>query len=191
MSVGQQSGGSIGSGASQGDAGKPADWDSLRDDVTGIADVAVERGRSFVDSAREQATTYVEQRKGAAAQSVTDLAKAIRDAGQPFEERPNIRAFFDTAAESLEQFAGQVQNRSLGDIYGEAEHLLRRHSGAALAATFVGGFLLSRFIKATGEGARHETRHRVAPTTGAGPRRPALPSAGTNRPPVTGRVSGV
>ena len=38
------------------------DWDALKGDVGDIAGAAVERSRYFIDSAREQATDYVDRR---------------------------------------------------------------------------------------------------------------------------------
>jgi hypothetical protein len=173
MSVGQQntrrnaqaSGGAKGEDA--------ADWDAVKQDVSELADVAVERGKSFVDSARAQATEYVDRRKSAAAESVSDLAGALRDSGKAFDDRPNIRAFFEVGADGLEQLAEAIEGRDLNEIYAEAEHLLRRRPGLAAVATFVAGFLVSRFIKASAETVRDEAQRQARARTSRGPRRPA------------------
>ena len=55
------------------------DWDALKGDVGDIADAAVERSRYFIDSAREQATDYVDRRKDDIAQSVADFATTLRE----------------------------------------------------------------------------------------------------------------
>ena len=52
MSVGYQNGGNNQQPKAQ--QGGDADWDTLKGDVGDIAGVAVERGRHFLDSAREQ-----------------------------------------------------------------------------------------------------------------------------------------
>ena len=52
-------------------ANQTADWKALRGDVEGIADVAAERGRSFVESARSHATDYIDQRKGVISVSIS------------------------------------------------------------------------------------------------------------------------
>lgn len=141
---------------------KPPDWDALKDDVGQIAGAAVERGKTFFDAAKSQATEYVDRRKGDAAKSVVDLAQTIRETGKTFEDRPNIRVFVDGAADGLEQLAGTIRERSFAEIYADVEHVLRRRPATVAAVTGVAGFLLSRFVKASAEGLREaEFRNRA------------------------------
>lgn len=126
-----------------------ADWKALRGDVEGIADVAVERGRGFVAAARGHAEEYVDRRKSDAAQSVNDLARTVRDSSKTFEDRPNIRAFFDSAAEGLEHLGTQIENKSFSEFYEDAEAIARRSPVAVAVATFVTGFVVARFIKSS------------------------------------------
>ena len=104
---------------------RPADWDSLKEEVGDAADAAVERGRSFLDAAREQATVYVDARKDAVAQSVADFATSLRTSTASFEDRPNIRAVADSAAEGLDQLADSIRQRSFAEIFSEGERLVR------------------------------------------------------------------
>jgi ElaB/YqjD/DUF883 family membrane-anchored ribosome-binding protein len=149
MSVGYQNGGS---GQQQGEA----DWDALRDDVGEIAGVAMERGRHFLDSAREQATTYVDRRKDDVAQSVTEFATSLRESTRSFEDRPNIQAFVDGAAEGLDQLADSIRARSFAEIFNDVEDVVRRRPTVVAAVTLTAGFLVARFIKASAEGLRHQ-----------------------------------
>jgi len=126
-----------------------ADWRSLKGDVEDIADVAVERGRGLMDAARAQAQDYVERRKGDAAQSVNDLARTLRDSSRTFDDRPNIKAFFDSAAEGLEQLGSSIEARSFTDFYEDAEAFARRAPVAVAVGTFVAGFIAARFIKSS------------------------------------------
>jgi hypothetical protein len=137
-----------------------ADWGTLKEDVNDLAGVAVQRGRQFVDTARHQATDYVDRRKNDAAQSVADLAGALREAMRSFEDRPNIRAFADNAADGLDQLAGTIRQRSFAEIFDEMESVMRRRPLAAGAVTFAAGFVLARFIKSSAEGLRHEYQQR-------------------------------
>lgn len=135
----------------EGAASERAEWQGLKGEVEGLADVAAERGRGLLDAARSQAESFVEQRKTEAAQSVQGIARSLRDSGQGFENQPNVRAFFDGAAEGLEQLGGSIESRSLSDIYREAESFARRAPVAVAIGTFVAGFAAARFIKASGE----------------------------------------
>ncbi len=126
-----------------------AQWRGLQGDVEGLADVATERGRGLIDAARLQAQDYVERRKSDAAQSVHDLAQTIRSSGRDLGDKPNVRAFFDSAAEGLEQLGASIERRSLGDLYGEAEAFARRAPAAVAVGTFVAGLIAARFIKSS------------------------------------------
>jgi hypothetical protein len=121
-----------------------------------IAGTAMERGRHFMESAREQATDYVDRRKDNVSQSVADLATSLREATNSFEDRPNIRAFVDSAAEGLDQLAGSIRERSFTDIFNEVEDVIRRRPAAVAAVTVAIGFLAARFIKSSAEGLRHD-----------------------------------
>lgn len=125
------------------------EWRGLRSDASEFADSAVNRGRGLADAARLQAVDYAQKRKGAAAQSVADLAGSVRESGRSFESQPNIRAFFDSAAEGLDQLSGTIRDRSLEELYREVEGVMRRRPAAVAAATFATGFLVARFIKAS------------------------------------------
>jgi hypothetical protein len=147
-----------------------------------MAGAAVERGRHFLDSARQQATSYVDDRKNEAAEAVVDLANTLRDSAGSFGERPNIRALVDTAANGLDQLAGTIRERSFGDILGTIESAVRRRPAVAAAATMAAGFLVSRFIKASSESARDVGRQDQRPF-GSG----ASHGPQAARPDVTGR----
>jgi len=155
MSVGYQNGGRNQQGA------EGADWDTLKEDVGEIAGVAVERGRHFLDSARDQATIYVDQRKDAVAQSVADLATSLRESTTSFEDRPNIRAFVDSAAEGLDQLADSIRERSFADIFNEVEDVVRQRPAVVAAVSVALGFLTARFIKSSAEALRHDYAHQA------------------------------
>ena len=132
------------------------DWDALRGDVSEMAGAAVERGRFFIDSAREQATDYVDRRKSDVAQSVADFATTLRESTRSFDERPNIRAVVDSAAEGLEQLADSIRERSFSDIFNDFEDVIRRRPATVAAVSVAIGFLTARFVKSTAEDLRQE-----------------------------------
>jgi len=132
------------------------DWDTLRSDVGDMAGAAVERGRHFIDAARDQASDYAERRKDDIAQSVADFATSLRESTNSFEERPNIRAVVDSAAEGLETLAGTIRDRSFADIFNDFEDMARRRPATVAAVSAAIGFLAARFIKSTAEDLRQD-----------------------------------
>jgi ElaB/YqjD/DUF883 family membrane-anchored ribosome-binding protein len=132
------------------------DWDALRGDVGEMAGAAVERGRYFIDSAREQATDYADRRKDDIAQSVADFATSLRESTHSFDERPNIRAVVDSAADGLEQLADTIRERTFADIFNDFEGVVRRRPATVAAVSVAIGFLTARFIKSTAEDLRYD-----------------------------------
>jgi ElaB/YqjD/DUF883 family membrane-anchored ribosome-binding protein len=132
------------------------DWDALKGDVNDIAGAAVERSRYFIDSAREQATDYVDRRKDDVAQSVADFATSLRESTRSFDERPNIKTVVDTAADGLEQLADSIRDRSFADFFNDFEDMVRRRPATVAAVSVAVGFLAARFIKSTAEDLRYE-----------------------------------
>jgi ElaB/YqjD/DUF883 family membrane-anchored ribosome-binding protein len=149
MGVGQQN------GNRQQDTGSE-DWDALRGDVGDMADAAMERGRYFIETAREQATDYADRRKDDVAQSVADFATSLRESTHSFDERPNIRAVVDSAADGLEQLADSIRDRSFADIFNDFEEVVRRRPATVAAVSVAVGFLAARFLKSTAEDLRQD-----------------------------------
>jgi hypothetical protein len=138
----------------------PEPWDAIKDDVSEIAGAAVDQGRQFLHSARDQATGYMDQRKDAVAQSIADFGQSLRDACAQFDDRPNIKTVVDNAADGIDQLAESIRARSFNELFDEAEHLIRRRPGTVAIATMVAGFLVARFIKASAENIREEQQQR-------------------------------
>lgn len=135
-------------GAWQGDA-TSEEWDALKGEFDDMADAAISRGRHFTDIARTQVADFANRRKDNAAQSVTDVATSLRDATRSFEDRPNIRAVVDTAAEGLEQFADSIRGRSINEMIADIEEIAQRHPTTTAILSVAAGFLAARFIKST------------------------------------------
>jgi hypothetical protein len=138
----------------------PEPWDGIKEDVSEMAGAAVDQGRQFLHSAREQATGYMDQRKDAVAQSIADFGQSLRDACAQFDDRPNIKTVVDSAADGIDQLAESIRARSFNELFDEAEDLIRRRPGTVAAATMVAGFLVARFIKASAENIREEQEQR-------------------------------
>ncbi|WP_336488793.1 hypothetical protein [Methylobacterium nigriterrae] len=110
---------------------------------------AQEDPTEFSDAIRDQALSYVSKRKQDVARAVSDVAEAIRSSGSGFANYPHVRAFFDTAAEGVEEFSEGINRRTVGEIYDEVEAAVRRRPGVALAGAALAGFALFRFFQAS------------------------------------------
>jgi hypothetical protein len=175
MATGQENRDNQQSATKQGAAGgqSSADWDSLKGDVGEMAGAAMDQGRHILDSARDQATGFVDQRKNDVAESVVGLANTLRESGSAFEDRQQIKALVESAAGGLEQLAEGIRSRNLGDVLGDVEDLVRRRPMTAAVATMAAGFLIARFVKASSEASRSRssvaTGRQGQGATGSGP----------------------
>ena len=168
MSAGHQNGAKQNNRSPSGQQGStPADWDGLKDDVSDIADAALEHGRGLLGSARDQATGFLDQRKDDVAQSVVELAQSLRETTQAFADRPNLHGVVDSAAGGLEQLADQIRDRSVAEIFSDLEDIMRRRPMTVAVATLAAGFFAARFVKASADGMRENARqHRQTPRLG-------------------------
>ena len=103
----------------------------------------------FADTIRGQATDFAVKRKADVARAVSDIADAIRKSGSDFANYPHVNAFFDNAAEGVEEFSGEISRRTFGEIYDEVEAAVRRRPGVTVAAAALAGFALFRFFQAS------------------------------------------
>lgn len=104
----------------------------------------------FAGAVREQAQGYVAHRRQDAVRTVSDVAAAIRESGSGFEGAPHLKAFFDGAAEGVEERSADIGRRTVAEIYHEVGAAVRRRPGVALVAAAFAGFALLRVLKASG-----------------------------------------
>ena len=145
-----------------------AEWEAAKEEVAQAAEAAVGASKHFADAVAQEATGYANRRKDTVASLVEDLALSLRESCRSFEDRPNIKAFADTAADGIEDLGARIRAQSFTDLFDEVQTAVRRHPMAVAGATFFAGFVLSRFIKSSGDSIRQAEfeRHRAE-----GPRR--------------------
>lgn len=107
-------------------------------------------GVGLAGAIREQVQRYAANRKQDAVRAVSDVAAGIHEAGAAFTDAPRLKAFFDNAAEGVEELSGDIGRRTVGELYDEVEAAVRRRPGVALAAAALAGFALLRFRASAG-----------------------------------------
>ncbi|KQO86019.1 hypothetical protein ASF56_24110 [Methylobacterium sp. Leaf122] len=103
----------------------------------------------FASTVRGQVQSYVVNRKVDLARSVSDVAGAIRVSSSGFAEQPHVKAFFDSAAEGIEELSEEISRRTFAELYDEIDAAARRRPGVTFAAAALAGFALFRFLKAS------------------------------------------
>ncbi len=116
-----------------------------------ITDDVRSQSASKMRQAQETAAKTANEQKNRAAQSVSSLADALRETGQHMQDN-NQGAFgdmADRAADRLEQFSHDLQNKSVGDMVDDIEDFARRDPGLFLGGAFLAGLLGARFFRSS------------------------------------------
>lgn len=103
--------------------------------------------------ARSMVRDAAEQQKHRAAEGIQEFARSLHDmAGSLDQQHRDLSArYTHAAAEQLERAARGLEQRSMGDMLGEVEHLARRQPALFIGGAFAAGFLLARFVKSSAE----------------------------------------
>lgn len=104
--------------------------------------------------ARSMVRDAAEQQKHRAAEGIHEFARSLHDmAGSLDEQQRDLTArYTHAAAEQLERAARGLEQRSMGDMLADVEHLARRQPALFIGGAFAAGFLLARFLKSSAEG---------------------------------------
>lgn len=126
---------------------------AAREQVRSLASEVRDQARSKANEAKDQVGNLVGQQKTRAAERLSGVAGALRQAAGNLNEgeAAGIGRFAADAAGRIDRLAGYLRDRELGDLVGDAENLARRRPEIFLGATFLGGLLLARFLKSTSE----------------------------------------
>lgn len=106
--------------------------------------------REAFDEAGEKIEEVAESGKSAAADRLNRIAEAIDAAGDHLaDEIPLIAQFIRDGADSLDEFAEDVRERSVGELASDARRFIRRHPGAVMGASALLSFAAARFLMAS------------------------------------------
>jgi hypothetical protein len=173
--------------------------------VQNIADDAQQKVGQTVDQVREMGKSRLASQKDRVAGTVDSVARALRDTSKNLQQGDDqfVAEYIDGAAERIEHFSGQLRQRSVDELLGEAEGFARRQPALFLGGAFFLGALAARFLKssrpmppamASGQGPRYGSPYGGASPAryswqdaSLGSRPAALPARPpTNPPPYTG-----
>jgi ElaB/YqjD/DUF883 family membrane-anchored ribosome-binding protein len=107
----------------------------------------------LVDEVREAAVQILDEQKGRAADAVHGVADALRQTADTLHQRDNalVASYAERAAAEVERLSDAVRSRSLHSLVVDTEEFARRQPEWFLAGAAAAGFLLGRFIRASGE----------------------------------------
>jgi hypothetical protein len=137
-----------------GDQGPKSIPQIAKQTVAATAHMATEKVREQTGVAKEKVLHRIDAQKENAAAKVADIGEAIREAEVSLIEKNHARAaeYVGRVADRFEAFAHRVETTHPKDLYLSANEFARRRPKLTVAALFVGGLALGRFLRAS----RHE-----------------------------------
>ena len=124
------------------------DLERAKRETAELADVARERGREQLDSAKQPVADRAEQ-----------IADAVESTADQLEQNGGgaIGGYGRSLATMMRQLAGGLRERDVDEFARELASFARQHPGAFLAGSVALGFGLSRFLKASTSRAHDDT----------------------------------
>ena len=125
---------------------------SVRDQVRGIKDQAIERGRTTLRDARDRAATSLGEGKNQVADQIGAVAHAFRQAGTELRtegQGQRLAGLTDAMARQAEQAADYLRRADGEVLRQDVERLARRQPALVLGSAFVAGLLGARFLKSS------------------------------------------
>ena len=145
----------------------------LKQDVGGATEQAIQHVRDFAGQAKDEAVKakavgekkirqatesvkatsrdYAKQKKSQAAAEVGVFRDAVQKAADKLSEdnHEGVASYVSAVAEQLDRLREGIEERNVGDLFGEAQRVARKHPEMVYGGLFVAGLALIRFLKAS------------------------------------------
>jgi hypothetical protein len=157
QSQGTQKGGSSQSTGQQGQMGgdlKQTGKEMVEDAKSAVSSAASDvksQAGEMGHAVQDQATHFLGEQKGMAADRIGGVADALREAGQQFAEREEgtLAHYTDSLAGQLDNFSTTLRDRDIGSIIDDAKQLAHRQPELFVVGALAAGFFLGRFFKSS------------------------------------------
>ena len=140
-------GGGSGGGSGGGDFGSGGGGGGRRERAIGEL-------KGGAQNLRDQATTkvreYAEEGKGRATTALDDFSGVLRDTAAQIDDRIGAEygQYARRAADAVQDFADNIRNREVDELYDDARNLVRKSPAVAIGVAAAVGFALVRLVKA-------------------------------------------
>jgi hypothetical protein len=128
-----------------------------------------QHAKELVDTAQDTARSTFSNQKHRAAEGLHVVADALRQTGQNLskEDQDTMARYASQAAERIDRFSGQLDEKSVDEILSGVENFARERPEVFLGGALVLGLFAARFIKSSSSGTRsqHQEQMRQRPAT--------------------------
>ena len=107
----------------------------------------------LVNRVRDAASAQVSTQKDRATDTLGTLASAVRQSTQTLrdQQQDTVAQFVERAADQVDRWSANLRNRDVSQLMGDVQHFARRQPALFIGGAFVGGLLLARFLKSSGQ----------------------------------------
>lgn len=132
-----------------------------------LTDEAKQVAGDVMDQAKKSAEISIASGKDRAAESLGDVAGALRQAGQHLrsQDKAGLTDYVVRAADKVEAASLYLQRRTLSDVLGDVGGFARREPALFLGGAFALGVLGGRFLKSTGSRSANSANSNSARST--------------------------
>lgn len=136
-------------------------------------------GPALLDDVLNMAGSLASSRKEYAAAQLESLAESVRQFTDVMPDIPTMRAYAETAAESLDELASYVTESDLSEIVADARDFTRRHPLATLGGSIAAGLVISQLVQARTKTMRSASARKTSRPASKRARRSSAPEAMT------------
>lgn len=134
-------------------------------------------GPALLDDVLNMAGSLAASRKEYAAAQLESLAESVRQFTDVMPEIPTMRAYAESAAESLDELASYVTDSDLSEMFADARDFTRRHPLATLGGSIAAGLVISQLVQARTASMRSASSGKTPRSTSRRDRRSPAPTA--------------
>lgn len=129
--------------------------EQLKTEAAEAADDLRRHGEEAAATVRDRATAFAQEQKEAGARQVDSLARAVNRAAEELEQSsPQLAGYARHAASSVDTLSHSLRDRSLSDLFNDANQYARREPVVFFGAAMAAGFALSRFLRSSAQHAQ-------------------------------------
>jgi hypothetical protein len=125
--------------------------EQAREKTSQMMHEAKEKAGEYTEQAREKVSEQLASQKDRVSESLGNISHALRRTGDNMraEDENGLAKYLDKAAEQVDHFSDYLRNRTIGDLFDEAERFARREPGLFFGGALLLGAAGARFLKSS------------------------------------------
>ncbi len=109
----------------------------------------IDEAKELGGQAKDKAFILAQEGKTRASEAISGLGKIVEDNAATIDEKvgPKYGDYARSAARSMQDAAGKIEAKDLGELGEDAKEFVRKSPGVAVAIAAAAGFVLARLFK--------------------------------------------